>query len=168
MSVPCGIFSHYLKLLLCVLKFQNPSNALPLWAPKQKTKKKYRKPLVSITFLHTPAFSLHPSSPYMFLNTSPKPPFHLPMQVHELPAEGDWRCRAVLILLNSEEAEWPLHDQNALLASHREMCMRAWVRCACIKKGFFFFWKETRRAVRPPEEWMMHLFPQPRLTRYLL
>lgn len=128
MSVPCGIFSHYLKLLLCVLKFQNPSNALPLWAWKQKTpkKKKYRKALVSITFLHTPAFSPHPSSPYMFFNTSPKPPFHLPMQVHELPAEEDWRCRAVLILLNSEGAEWPIHDQNALSASCRE--------CACVSE----------------------------------
>lgn len=88
-----------------------------------KKKKKYSKALVSIKFLHTPAFSPHPSSPYMFFNASPKPPFHLPMQVQELPAEEDWRCRAVLILLNSEGAEWPLHDQNALSASHRD-CAR--------------------------------------------
>lgn len=58
------------------------------------------------------------------------------MQVHELPAEGDWRCRAVLILLNSEEAEWPIHDQKALLASHRETCTHEGVWCARIKKGF--------------------------------
>lgn len=175
MSLPCGIFSHYLKLLLCVLKFQNPSKAPTTMGTEtkdSKKKKKYNKALVSIKFLHTPAFSPHPSSPYMFFNASPKPPFHLPMQVQELPAEEDWRCRAVLILRNSEGAEWPLHDQNALSASRRD--------CACVsecgvhvfkKKKRLFLWKEKRRAVRPPWERMMHLFPahpQPRLTRYLL
>ncbi|ELW64573.1 hypothetical protein TREES_T100001525 [Tupaia chinensis] len=35
-------------------------------------------------------------------------------------AEGYWRSRIFLILLNSEEAEWPIDDQNALLASCRE------------------------------------------------
>lgn len=120
-----NLLSLFKTATLCS-EIPEPFQCTTTMGPETKDKKKkYRKPLVSITFLHTPAFSLHPSSPYMFFNTSPKPPFHLPMQVHELPAEGDWRCRAVLILLNSEEAEWPLHDQNALLASHREMCMRA-------------------------------------------
>lgn len=142
-----NLLSLFKTATLCS-EIPEPFQCTTTMGPETKDKKKkYRKPLVSITFLHTPAFSLHPSSPYMFFNTSPKPPFHLPMQVHELPAEGDWRCRAVLILLNSEEAEWPLHDQNALLASHREMCMRAWVRCACIKKGsFFFFLKRDEKG----------------------
>ena len=42
------------------------------------------------------------------------------MQVHNPVAEGYWRCQAFLILLNFEEAEWPVDDQNALSASCRE------------------------------------------------
>lgn len=71
MSVPCGIFSHYLKLLLCVLKFQNPSNALPLW-PKTKRLPKYGETLICIIFLLACFLSLsYPSYTYLCFNASP-------------------------------------------------------------------------------------------------
>lgn len=96
-----------------------------------------------------------------------QPPFHLSMR-------NIGYVGLIKILLNFEEAEWPLGDQNALLASCRE---DACVSAACMykkkrrKKKEAFLWKEQRRAVWPQWKWMMHLFsahPQPHLTGYLL
>lgn len=67
------------------------------------------------------------------------------MQVQELPAEEDWRCRAVLILLNSEGAEWPLHDQNALSASHRDCARVSECGVHVLKKKKKGFFSEKRR-----------------------
>lgn len=110
MSVPCGIFSHYLKLPLCVLKFQNPSNAPPLWL-KQRALKTWGEPPLCIIPLRALSLSLsYPSCPSMGFNSCSQPPFLLSMR--NLSAIGLFK-----ILLNFEEAEWPLDDQNALLAS---------------------------------------------------
>lgn len=81
MSVPCGIFSHYLKLLLCVLKFQNPSNA-PLLGPETKDAENtgrdvplpHRLSLLSI--IHIRVFVIHAPTPFSSIY------------------EEDWLCRA--------------------------------------------------------------------------
>lgn len=54
----------------------------------------------------------------------PQPPFHLSMR--KIGYVG-----LLKILLNFEKAEWPLDDQNALLASYRE---HARVNVACMYK----------------------------------
>lgn len=68
------------------------------------------------------------------------------MQVQELPAEEDWRCRAVLILLNSEGAEWPLHDQNALSASRRDCARVSECGVHVLKKKKSFFSEKRREG----------------------
>lgn len=166
MSVPCGIFSHYLKLLLCVLKFQNPSNAPPLW-PETKRLGKYGETLIYIIFLLALSLPIHHIHTCFLIHLQHL--FHLSMQVRKplLRNIGDVR-----LFLNPTQLwrswvayRWP----KCFVGFLHRACICEWVWRACIKKAFL--WKEPRRAVWPPWKWMMHLFSahsQPHLTCYLL